>query len=140
MCRGSAGGSHKTCTKTCVSGASGSLRRSFGFCPANNLPHTGPVSDLGLDARASWRRFWRNGPLTPRQVADQAIARLATAEELTDTPADLRNLADPYDSYLAEHATDPLTVHHDKARRVHAGQTIRRLRRRVTAAKHRRSH
>ena len=96
---------------------------------------TGPMSGLSPGARASWRRFWRYGPATPRQVADQALARLAAAEELADTPADLRNLTDPYDSHLAELATDPLTVHLDKARRVHAGQTARHLRRRLTAAK-----
>lgn len=87
------------------------------------------MSGLSPGAKASWRRFWRYGPPTPRQVGDAALARLAAAEESADTPADLRYLADPYDSYLAEHATDPLTVRLDKARRVNAGQTARRIRR-----------
>jgi hypothetical protein len=92
------------------------------------------------DAKASWRRFWRNGPPTPRQTADEALARLLAAEELAETPADLRNLADPYDAYLAEQATDPLTTHLDKARRVHRGRATRRMKRRLSANKNRQRH
>jgi hypothetical protein len=50
--------------------------------------------------------------------------------------ADFNNLADPYDYKLAEIATDPSVVQFDKARRVHAGQTSRRLKRRLNAGKH----
>ena len=88
-------------------------------------------------AKASWRRFWRNGPLTPRQVADQALARIAMAEELAETPADLRDLVDPYDIHLVEQGTDPLITHLDKARRVHRGRVARRLKRRLSANRNR---
>jgi hypothetical protein len=98
--------------------------------------HTEPMKDLSPQAKASWRRFWRSGPPTPRQTADVALARLASAKELAETPADLRSLADPYDSYLAENATDPLTVHIDKARRVRRGQSARHLKRRQSANQH----
>jgi hypothetical protein len=98
------------------------------------------VSGLSPEARASWRRFWRYGPPTPRQAGDAALARLAAAEELAETPADFNNLADPFDLTLAEIATDPSVVQFDKARRVHAGQTARRLKRQQTANKHRRSY
>ena len=60
------------------------------------------MPDLTPSAKASWRRFWRNGFPTPRQVADSALGRIAAAEELAETPADLRNLVDPHDSHLAE--------------------------------------
>jgi hypothetical protein len=96
------------------------------------------MSDLSPGARTSWRRFWRDGPQTPRQQGDEALARLAAAEELADTPADLWNSADPFDLTLAEIATDPSVVQFDKATRVHAGQTARRLKRRLNAAKGRR--
>jgi len=102
--------------------------------------HTGLMADMTPDAKASWRRFWRNGPPTPRQTADEALARLLAAEELAETPADLRNLADPYDAYLAEQATDPLTTHLDKARRVHRGRATRRMKRRLSANKNRQRH
>lgn len=87
------------------------------------------MSDLSPRARSSWRRFWRDGPQTPRQRGDDALDRLAAAEDLADTPADFRNLADPYDLHLAEIATDPSVVQFDKATRVHAGQTARNLKR-----------
>jgi hypothetical protein len=101
-------------------------------------PHTDPMemAPLSPSAKASWRRFWRNGPDTPRQVADEALARIAAAKAIAETPADLRNLLDPYDFSLADQGTDPQIVHLDRARRVHAGQTARRLQRLVTARKH----
>jgi hypothetical protein len=98
------------------------------------------VSGLSPETKASWRRFWRYGPPTPRQTGDAALARLAAAEELAEDPADFNNLADPYDYKLAEIATDPSLVQFDKARRVHAGQTARRLKRRLNANKRRRSY
>ena len=69
---------------------------------------------------------------TPRQMGDAAFDRLAEAEELDE-------LADPYDYTLVELATDPSVVQFAKAKRVHAGQTARRLKRRLNANKHHRS-
>jgi hypothetical protein len=55
------------------------------------------MSDLDPAAKASWRRWWRNRPPTPRQAAVEALTRIATAEEAAETQADLQNLVDPYD-------------------------------------------
>jgi hypothetical protein len=96
------------------------------------------VPDLSPEAKATWRRWWRSGPPTPRQVADDAFARITTGDEAADTLADAQNLIDPYDYYLLEHATDPLTVQYGKAVRVERGQTSRRIKRRLNANKHRR--
>jgi hypothetical protein len=98
------------------------------------------MPDLSPEAKASWRRWWRNGPLTPRQLRDEAVARIAAAEESAESQAELRTLADPYDYAIVERATDPLSVHIDKARRVHRGQATRRIKRRLNASKHRQNH
>ena len=91
------------------------------------------MSGLSPEARAARRRFLRSASPTPRQVGDAAFARLAEAEELD-------HLADPYDYKLVELATDPSVVQHDKATRVHAGQTARRLKRLLNSNKYRRSN
>lgn len=96
------------------------------------MPDQSPAAKA---AKASRRRFWRDGPPTPRQLEIEALARIAAAEEAADTQADLRNLIDPYDYVLARPA-DPQAVHIDKARRVHRGQLARRIKRRLKANRH----
>lgn len=97
------------------------------------MTHTWDVADMSKDARASWRRFWRNGPtgITPRQVADEAYTRVEEARARADSPLEERLAVDPYDLYLVEQGTDPLTVQQARARRVEIKQTEKKRRRRA---------
>jgi hypothetical protein len=54
------------------------------------------MPDLSPSAKASWRRFWRNGSPTPRQTGDQARAHLAAAEELAETPPSPNKFGNAY--------------------------------------------
>lgn len=92
------------------------------------------------EASASWRRFWRSGPPTPRQVADAAAERIARVEaEAEAIGAGTYEMApDPYDQSLLGLASDPQLSRLDKARRVRAGQRKRTRSRRVNDNKHRR--
>jgi len=89
------------------------------------------VAELSPRAKASWRRFWRNGPSTPRQVADEAFARVEEARANAETAEEARLAVDPYDLHLVEQGTDPLINQQARARRVEAKQTQKHRQRRV---------
>jgi hypothetical protein len=88
----------------------------------------------------SWRRFWRSGPQTPRQIADDAAARIARAEAEAEAvgAGTYERAPDPYDYTLVERANDPRVNRLDKEQRVRAGQRKRARLRRVNENKHRR--
>lgn len=92
------------------------------------------------ETSASWRRFWRSGPQTPRQMGEVAAERVARAEAEAEAlllgPNELS--PDPYDEALMETVSDPQWNHRDKERRVRAGQQCRAKARRENENKHRR--
>jgi hypothetical protein len=92
------------------------------------------------EASASWRRFWRSGPQTPRQVSDEAAESIARVEaEAAALGAGTYEMSpDLYDSTLLDVGSDPLLNRLDKARRVKAGQQERARARQGKENRHRR--